>query len=259
MADDSIIPLISVYFINQNNKIVGRLKGISKEESLDNIRPKLKKMAAQHEFVQIKEGKVEYVDIDIESDFSLEEILIKENGDMKIYIHDPSLTPQTQEEQLSKLQISSDIQSSDKKIDLKEDEQLNNSEIQVGETKVNKKETYEQIKNESEVQDEKKTLSNSENQKNLEFQSTISENNGLTSQSNNTSQEETKNKKDEEKPPNEISENNNPVQSIKVNVEHKNVVESDDKNKTNNSQLESDKEKINSQTNSNKKEEPKKK
>jgi len=99
-------------------------------------------MAAQHEFVQIKEGKVEYVDIDIESDFSLEEILIKENGDMKIYIHDPSLTPQTQEEQLSKLQISSDIQSSDKKIDLKEDEQLNNSEIQVGETKVNKKETY---------------------------------------------------------------------------------------------------------------------
>ena len=79
---------ILVYNIKQKDKIIGKLKNISKNETLRNIRPYLKKMADNNEFISIqKNNDIKIIDKDIEDDFILEDILINENGEFKIYIN----------------------------------------------------------------------------------------------------------------------------------------------------------------------------
>jgi len=72
---------ILVYCITNKNKIIGKLENISKKESLKNIRPKIKKMNQNDEFVKLKnDNNFSILDKDIEEDFSLGDILIEENG-----------------------------------------------------------------------------------------------------------------------------------------------------------------------------------
>ena len=73
--------------INQKDKIIGKLKNISKNETLSKIRPNIKKMAQNNEFILIKTNEeIDKIDKDIEDDFTLEDILINQNGVCKIYI-----------------------------------------------------------------------------------------------------------------------------------------------------------------------------
>ena len=86
MADE-IIKEILIYNINQKDKIIGKLKNISKNEALSKIRPNIKKMTQNNEFVSIKANEeIDTIDKDVEDDFNLEDILINQNGVFKIYI-----------------------------------------------------------------------------------------------------------------------------------------------------------------------------
>ena len=86
MADE-IINEILIFNINQKDKIIGKLKNISKNETLSKIRPNIKKMAQNNEFILIKTNEeIDKIDKDIEDDFTIEDILINQNGVCKIYI-----------------------------------------------------------------------------------------------------------------------------------------------------------------------------
>ena len=81
-----IIDSIFVYDINQKDKIIGKLKGVNKKESIKKLRPYIKKMEKDDEFISLNEEKEEIIDKDIEEDFLLEDIIISEKGLFKIYI-----------------------------------------------------------------------------------------------------------------------------------------------------------------------------
>ena len=81
-----IIDSIFVYDINQKDKIIGKLKGVNKKESKKKLRPYIKKMEKDDEFISLNEEKEEIIDKDIEEDFLLEDIIISEKGLFKIYI-----------------------------------------------------------------------------------------------------------------------------------------------------------------------------
>ena len=81
-----IIDSIFVYDINQKDKIIGKLKGVNKKESIKKLRPYIKKMEKDDEFISLNEEKEEIIDKDIEDDFLLEDIIISEKGLFKIYI-----------------------------------------------------------------------------------------------------------------------------------------------------------------------------
>ena len=86
--DSQNINAIFVYNINQKDKIIGKLKNISKEETLQNIRPNIRKMTQDNEFISINEKKeIKIIDKDIEDEFTIEDILINEKGELKIYIN----------------------------------------------------------------------------------------------------------------------------------------------------------------------------
>ena len=53
--EHQIIKSILVYNINQKDKIIGKLNNISKKETLRNIRPYIRKMDSNNEFISIKE------------------------------------------------------------------------------------------------------------------------------------------------------------------------------------------------------------
>ena len=81
-----IFDSIFVYDINQKDKIIGKLKGVNKKESIKKLRPYIKKMEKDDEFISLNEEKEEIIDKDIEEDFLLEDIIISEKGLFKIYI-----------------------------------------------------------------------------------------------------------------------------------------------------------------------------
>ena len=51
------IKSILVYNINQRDIIIGILKDVSKKEPLENIRPKIRKMTKNNNFILLKETK----------------------------------------------------------------------------------------------------------------------------------------------------------------------------------------------------------
>ena len=82
-----IIQSILVYRINHVNKVIGKFENISKKVYLKNIRPKIKKMDENDEFVKPKQnGDLDIFDKDMEDQFRIEDILIVENGEYKINI-----------------------------------------------------------------------------------------------------------------------------------------------------------------------------
>ena len=118
--EDQIIKSILVYNINQKDKIIGKLNNISKSEKLGNIRPYIRKMNENNEFISIKgNNQKEIIDKDIENDFFVEDILIYEYGIFKIYINVP---------------IKNEINYMNNDIDINNiniDEQYQNGEIQI--------------------------------------------------------------------------------------------------------------------------------
>jgi len=81
------IKIIFVYSIKNKNKVIGKIDNISLKESLKRIRPKLKKMNQNDEFIKpINNDNFDIFDKDLEEDFSLEDIIIRENNVYKIYI-----------------------------------------------------------------------------------------------------------------------------------------------------------------------------
>ena len=84
--------IIYIYSISNKNKIIGKLENVSKKESLKNIRPKIKKMSPNAEFVKPKNNNTyDIFDKEMEGDFSLEDILIEEYGDNKIFIKESNI------------------------------------------------------------------------------------------------------------------------------------------------------------------------
>ena len=84
------IKSIYIYNINQKNKIIGKLNNISRKETLKKIRPYIRKMNENNEFLSIKKmNETEIIDKDIEDDILIEDILINENEVFKIYINGP--------------------------------------------------------------------------------------------------------------------------------------------------------------------------
>ena len=85
--EEEIIKSILIYDINNRNKIIGRIVNIPKKETLKNVRSKIKKMNDEDEFLMIgNDNNFDAIDKDIEEDFPLEDILIKENEIYKINI-----------------------------------------------------------------------------------------------------------------------------------------------------------------------------
>ena len=81
------IKIIFVYSINDKNKVIGKLENISLKESLKEIRPKIKRMTQNDEFVKPTNNyNFDIFDKEMEQDFSLNDILIKENNVYKINI-----------------------------------------------------------------------------------------------------------------------------------------------------------------------------
>ena len=90
MQAENLITIL-VYYTSDKNKVIGKLKNISIQESLKEIRTKIKKMNPNDEFVKPKnKGNYDIFDKAMEEDFSLEDILIKENGIYKINIKQSS-------------------------------------------------------------------------------------------------------------------------------------------------------------------------
>ena len=86
--EGQIINMILIYNINQKDKIIGKLNNISTKETLRNIRPYIRKMDSNNEFISIKGmNQKEIIDIDVEDTFLIEDILIYEYGVFKIYIN----------------------------------------------------------------------------------------------------------------------------------------------------------------------------
>ena len=86
-----LIKSVFIYYINNRNKVIGKLENISKKEKLKNIRPLIKKMNKNDEFVKPLNGNdFDIFDKEMEEDFSFDDILIKENGLYKIYIKESS-------------------------------------------------------------------------------------------------------------------------------------------------------------------------
>ena len=78
---------VFIYSIEDRNKIIGKLGNISIKESLKNIRPKVKKMTKNDVFVKLKSiDNYDIFDKDMEEEFLLEDVLIKEDWVYKIYI-----------------------------------------------------------------------------------------------------------------------------------------------------------------------------
>lgn len=66
------IKIIFVYSIKNKNKVIGKIDNISLKESLKRIRPKLKKMNQNDEFIKpINNDNFDIFDKDLEEDFSL--------------------------------------------------------------------------------------------------------------------------------------------------------------------------------------------
>ena len=81
------IQSVLIYNIENKNKVIGKLENVSKNDSLKSIRSKIKKMTESDEFVKPKNnGDSEIFDKDMEEEFSLEDILIKENDVYKLFI-----------------------------------------------------------------------------------------------------------------------------------------------------------------------------
>ena len=90
--EEEIIKSILIYDINNRNKIIGRIVKIPKKETLKNVRSKIKKMNDEDEFLMIgNDNNFDAIDKDIEEDFPLEDILIKENEIYKIYIKESDI------------------------------------------------------------------------------------------------------------------------------------------------------------------------
>ena len=86
--DNKIIKAIYIYNINQKDKIIGKLKDISRDAPLANIRPQIKKMTDYQEFIKFKEnGETQTINREVEEDFCIEDILLKEI-EFKIFIKD---------------------------------------------------------------------------------------------------------------------------------------------------------------------------
>ena len=86
MGSDNI-KSIFVYNLNKKNIIIGKLNNISKNEKLGNIRPKITKMSKDDDFISIKNKEIDIIDKDIENQIILNDILINENGESRIYIN----------------------------------------------------------------------------------------------------------------------------------------------------------------------------
>ena len=86
MGSDNI-KSIFVYNLNKKNIIIGKLNNISKNEKLGNIRPKITKMSKDDDFISIKNKEIVIIDKDIENQIILNDILINENGESRIYIN----------------------------------------------------------------------------------------------------------------------------------------------------------------------------
>ena len=81
------IKIIFVYSIKNKNKVIGKLGNISIKESLKRIRPMIKKMNQNDDFVKpTNNDNFDIFDKDLEDDFLLEDIIINENNVYKIYI-----------------------------------------------------------------------------------------------------------------------------------------------------------------------------
>ena len=88
--EGQFINMILIYNINQKDKIIGKLNNVSTKETLRNIRPYIRKMDSNNEFISIKVmNQIETIDIDVEDTFLIEDILIYEYGVFKIYINGP--------------------------------------------------------------------------------------------------------------------------------------------------------------------------
>ena len=84
---EQMINSIWIYNINHRDVIIGKLKNVSKDIKLNNIRPYIKSMSLNNVFISIKVGKyIEKIDKSAEDVCTIEDILIKEKGDYRIYI-----------------------------------------------------------------------------------------------------------------------------------------------------------------------------
>ena len=85
--EEEMIKSIFIYDINNRNTIIGRITNISKKEKLKDLRPKIKKMSDDDVFLMTgNDINFDAIDKEIEEDFPLEDILIKENDIYKINI-----------------------------------------------------------------------------------------------------------------------------------------------------------------------------
>ena len=85
--EEEMIKSIFIYDINNRNTIIGRITNISKKEKLKDLRPKIKKMNDDDVFIMTgNDINFDAIDKEVEEDFPLEDILVKENDIYKINI-----------------------------------------------------------------------------------------------------------------------------------------------------------------------------
>ena len=87
-----IINFVYIYSMCNKHKVIGKLENVSIYESLKKIRPKIKKMTKNDEFIKPINDYFDIFDKDMEEEFCLRDILIKENGVYKIYIKESNNT-----------------------------------------------------------------------------------------------------------------------------------------------------------------------
>ena len=175
---DNPLGKIKVYFKNNPKKIISYLKNVkSKKETLDKIRPQIKKMEPNHLFVD-KNG--DEIDLDLEEETTLEDILDdKDESNLKIIIVDPDSsiqeTNQAQtnqnmpqiEEQKSLLKDENTAPVASPNLNEQNKETIENNE---GGDSLNKEKSEAQV-NQKETEEKPETNNDSQNNCTQEFQS----------------------------------------------------------------------------------------
>ena len=175
---DNPLGKIKVCFKDNPKKVISYLRNVkSKEETLDKIRPQIKKMEPNHIFVD-KNG--DEIDLDLEEETTLEDILDdKDESNLKIIIVDPDSSiqetnqaqtnqnmPQT-EEQKSLLKDENTAPVASPNLNEQNKETIENNE---GGDSLNKEKSEAQV-NQKETEEKPETNNDSQNNCTQEFQS----------------------------------------------------------------------------------------
>ena len=147
---------IKIHFTN-SKEVFRRLTQVSKTEKINNIRTLVKKMTKNHQFI---DRDKEPIGEDAEEDYTVEDIVIEEDGKYKIYIQDISQQNESKPEDTN-ITMSSDQKNEPAKIEKENNKkELENQKIkaEINENEKDKNEivnNFEIIKHPNNLNEEK--------------------------------------------------------------------------------------------------------